>query len=258
MTTNADAGVSTDDLVLGLDGCPAGWIAVAWSLSSYTASRAAAPRSFLLRTLGDIQTLGFTPRVVAIDIPIGLPDHLDGAGRGCDVAARAVLGPRRSSVFAVPARAAVYAETYPEACAAAFAHSTPPRKVSKQCFFLFPKIREADAYLARHGKSALIECHPEVAFRALNGGEPLAEGKKIKGRINEAGMEVRRSLLENAGFPAAFLRELPYLRREVGMDDLLDACVCAWTAARIARGVADRFPADGGVDDRGVPMTIHA
>ncbi|MEO0619118.1 MAG: DUF429 domain-containing protein [Pseudomonadota bacterium] len=239
--------------IAGLDGAPGGWIAVLHPLEQPDAAR-----SILLRSLEELGALEEKPAVVAIDIPIGLPDHAGPGGRGCDVAARAVLGARQSSIFTVPARAAVMTEDYRAACEVAAAHSTPSRKVSKQCFFLFPKIREADAYLARHGLDALHECHPEVAFWAMNGCEALSEAKKVKSRPSEPGLELRRRLLEREGYTRAFLENLPYLRKDVAPDDLLDACAAAWTAVRIARGEALRFPTGGGVDDRGVPMVISA
>ena len=51
--------------------------------------------------------------LVLIDIPIGLPKK---ESRLCDRLAREKLGPRRSSVFTVPCRDAVYAKNYKEAC----------------------------------------------------------------------------------------------------------------------------------------------
>ncbi len=47
-------------------------------------------------------------------------------------------------MFAVPARAAVAQSDYRQACDVALALSDPPRKISKQTFNIFPKIREVD------------------------------------------------------------------------------------------------------------------
>ena len=52
--------------------------------------------------------------LLLVDIPIGLPET--GAERACDLMARRLLGPRKSSVFPVPVRQAVHAPTYQEAC----------------------------------------------------------------------------------------------------------------------------------------------
>ncbi len=105
-------------------------------------------------------------------MPIGLPERVGLGGRGAERAVRSFLGPRQSSVFSVPARAAVYAPDYPSACEAARAHSDPPRAVSKQCFHLFPKIREIDGLLRAEPalRGRIFESHPEVAFAVLAGG----------------------------------------------------------------------------------------
>ena len=72
------------------------------------------------------------PDIVAVDMPIGLPERVQGSGRGPEQLVRPLLGARQSSVFAIPARCAVEAADYAEACARALAASDPPRKVSKQ------------------------------------------------------------------------------------------------------------------------------
>ena len=87
------------------------------------------------------------PAVVAVDMPIGLPERVGAGGRAAENAVRPLLGARQSSVFSVPSRAAIYAADYREACRIAQATSEPPRKVSKQLFNIAPKIREVDEAL---------------------------------------------------------------------------------------------------------------
>lgn len=70
------------------------------------------------------------PMIVAVDIPIGLPDHIDPGGRGLERVIRPLLGARQSSVFSMPPRAAIYASDFGAACVAALVASNPPRKVS--------------------------------------------------------------------------------------------------------------------------------
>ena len=143
------------------------------------------------------------------------------------------------------------------ACATAFATSDPPRKVSKQCFNLFPKIREIDALMNPQLQTRVHETHPEVAFWALNGERPLDEPKKVKSRPHEPGQALRRGLLAAAGYDPEFLRDTSAFRaREAGPDDLLDAAVCAWSAARIANGHGRRFPAAPSLDAKGLRMEI--
>ncbi|MBU3731759.1 MAG: DUF429 domain-containing protein [Beijerinckiaceae bacterium] len=236
--------------VIGIDGCPTGWVATLRALDGGPAER---------RVVKDLAPLLDLPAIaaMAIDMPIGLPDQIGPDGRGPEKALRPWLGARQSSVFSVPARAAVYAEDYAEANRLSLAHSEPPRKVSKQCFFLFPKIRALDGLLRAqpHGATLVHECHPEGAFMAMNGMKPLMHPKKVKGRVYPEGMNERQKLLiEVAGFDPAFLSEAP---RGTGLDDCLDSAACAWSAARIARGEAVAFPADFERDSYGLPMVIR-
>lgn len=238
--------------VAGVDGSPGGWVIVSRPVD--------APGQAIVRvaaTFSEILALQPTHAVIAIDIPIGLPARAGIGGRLADIEARSRLGDRQSSVFAVPARAAVMAPDYRTACALAAAHSDPPRKVSKQTFNLFPKIREVDALMTPGLQARVAECHPELAFWALNAEQPLGEPKKVKSRPYEAGLALRRALLEATGYDAGLLRDVAPLKPvRGGADDLLDAVACSWTAARIALGRAHRFPADPSVDARGLRMEI--
>ncbi len=236
--------------VIGIDGCPAGWIATLRPLEGGAAER---------RLVADLASLLALPDLaaIAIDMPIGLPDRIGPDGRGPEKALRPWLGARQSSVFSVPARPAVYAADYAEANRLSLASSEPPRKVSKQCFFLFPKMRALDGLLRAHpGRAGLVhECHPEGAFMAMNGMKPLAHPKKVKGRVHGPGMDERLHLLMAvAGFDPAFLRDPP---RGSGLDDCLDSAACAWSAARIARGEAVAFPSRFERDSCGLPIVIR-
>src|SRR5918992_2029627 len=128
--------------VAGVDGCRAGWLAVVRPVASPLGAQAR-----LIPTFAEVLNLPEAPRIIAIDIPIGLPEVATVGGRGADIAARARLGARRSAVFVVPARAAVMETDYRAACAVAVATSDPSRKVSKQAFNLFPKMRDVDALM---------------------------------------------------------------------------------------------------------------
>lgn len=238
-------------IVAGVDGCPAGWIAVLRDPSTGVGDARVVARLEDLFTLAD-------PAFVAVDMPIGLPDRVGIGGRPAERAVRGILGPRQSSVFSVPSRAAVVADGYPAACAAARETSDPPRSVSKQCFHLFPKIREIDELLARRADLAarLFESHPEVAFAVLNGGRPMRLPKKVKGRNNPPGLEERRAFLAGYGFAPDFLAARP--PRGAAPDDLLDACVCALVAERLAAGIAVPHPADDIRDSRGLRIAIWA
>ena len=239
--------------VAGVDGCRAGWLVVLRDIDGD-----AAPNARIVPTFAGVLALPEAPLVIAIDIPIGLPDRSGIGGRPADIAARSKLGARQSCVFAVPARAAVMETDYRTACAAAFAHSDPPRKVSKQTFNLFSKMREVDALMSPALQSRIFECHPETAFWAMNAEKPLDQPKKVKSRPHALGLALRRDLLAAAGFPRNFLGETTFRSAHAGPDDFLDACACAWTAIRILQGQAICFPGNPPLDGRGLRQEIRA
>ena len=239
--------------VAGVDGCRAGWLVVVRPLDGI-----GRPAVRIVATFAEVLALPEAPSLIAVDIPIGLPERSGIGGRAADIGARAKLGARQSSVFAVPARAAVMETDYGRACAVALLHSEPPRKVSKQTFNLFAKIREVDRLMTPALQARVVECHPETAFWAMNGAAPLALPKKVKSRPNAPGLALRRRLLAGAGWPMDFLATMPFRTADAGPDDLLDACGCAWTALRVLNGAALRFPAAPPLDARGLRQEIWA
>jgi predicted RNase H-like nuclease len=201
-------------------------------------------------------------------MPIGLPDRVGHGGRGPERLVRENLGQRQSSVFSIPSRAAVFAEAEPfttvdawyaahrRASAVARATSEPPRAISIQAFGIFSKIRELDELLrARPGLSErVIESHPEAAFWRLNGEAEMRLPKRIRSRVNPAGMEERKALLASCGLGRDFLDAPP--PRGAAEDDLLDAAAVLLVAQRHARGLAVPFPDPPGRDAHGLPVAI--
>ncbi len=238
--------------VAGADGCPPGWAVV---LKDIAGRRD--PQVLVCRDMAEVLRRPELPGLIGVDMPIGLPDVVGPGGRRPEAEIRPRLGDRQSSVFAIPARAAVYADSYADACQRSLETSDPPRKISKQAYYLFPKIRELDGLIRDDPGLAMIlrETHPEAAFMTMNGGEPLDQPKKVKSVVHEPGMALRKRLLmEVADFGEDFLSRKP--PKGVGMDDFLDACACAWVAQRIAQGAAQSFPARPERDANGIPMAI--
>jgi predicted RNase H-like nuclease len=233
--------------IAGADGCRAGWI-VAVSRTDLTAMAVS-----VVATFADVVQLA---DLIAVDMPIGLPERIGPDGRGPEKAVRPLLGDRQSSVFSVPARSAIYARDYGEACRLAFETSDPPRKVSKQLFHIAPKIREVDQVLrADKGVAARVfEAHPEVAFWRMNGEQALTEPKKLKGTPFPPGLALRRGLLIGADLPAPFVEAAP--PRGAAADDLLDALANLTVAARLAAGTGRPFPPAFRHDAHGLPMAI--
>lgn len=249
--------------IAGVDGCKTGWVAV-------TLRRGEQPVAKVCSTLAQVLDGLADDAVVAIDMPIGLPDFTHHGGRGPETLVRRLLGPRQSSVFSIPSRSAVFAtdeqfttverwyEMHRIASDAARKTSDPPRGVSIQAFGIFSKIRELDRLLrARPGLCLrVIESHPEVAFWRLNGEQAMALPKKVKGSVNPAGMEERKALLAAKGISRAFLDMPP--PRGSAEDDFLDAAAVLTVAARFARGEAKPFPDPPARDAFGIPVAIWA
>ena len=172
---------------------------------------------------------------MAVDAPIGLVER---GARACDVAARAVLGPRRSSVFPAPLRPLLGAASYAEA--SRLRRAIEGKGLSRQTWAIVPKIVELDALLRaqrRPRAPSLREVHPEVSFLKLNRDRPLAASKrKPEGRAERlallrgwCGDAIDRALAERRALACA-------------ADDVLDAFAALWTAERIARGAAISLP----------------
>jgi predicted RNase H-like nuclease len=236
-------------VVRGVDGCKAGWIAV-----TLGAQGAIEPSVTVTPRFADL-IVG--PEVVAVDMPIGLPDRTGRGGRGPETHVRPHLGERQSSVFSMPSRSAIRELDYGDACRTALATSDPPRKVSKQAFNLFPKIREIDALMRADPSLCrrVFEVHPELAFWRLNGERPVPVAKKVKSAVHGPGLAVRRQILMAQGFPAAFLEAVP---RGAGADDLLDAAANALIARRLSAGIARPFPDPPLSDAFGLTVAIWA
>jgi len=222
--------------VLGVDGCRGGWLVARTDVADHVAVTWSWFRSIreIAITLAD---------AVAIDIPIGLP----GSGRrACDVAARAMVGPRRSSVFPAPMRCVLGATTYADARALLAARGGP--SMSAQAFGIVRAVADVDAVMAPALEDRVIEAHPEGVFAALAGAMPPKRSVE--------GAAARTSALQSAYGErldvAALVSERP---RIAGVDDALDALACAWTAELWLSGETVSL-GDGSRDERGLLMRI--
>ena len=251
---------AADTPVAGVDGCKGGWVAVARLPGHMPAASVNPSFEDLLASLP-----GET--IIAVDMPIGLPERTGQGGRGPEQLVRRHLGPRQSSVFSIPSRAAVYAETaaftdldqwyaaHRRASAVARATSEPPRAISIQAFAIFPKIREVDLALRRRPDLAgrVIESHPEAALWRLNGERAMALPKKIKGAVNRPGIEERQRLLVGLGVDPGLFAAVP---PGAAADDLTDAAALLFVAERHATGLSIPFPDPSLKDASGLPIAI--
>jgi predicted RNase H-like nuclease len=269
--------------VIGIDACPGGWVAIELADGAFAGASFAAE-------LGPLVTAS-RAAVIGVDMPLGL---LTEGWRAADHAARAVLGPRRASVFLVPPRA-VWA--LPDFTAAnAQCRALTGNGLTQQAWGLRHKLLEADALRARL-PGRLYEVHPEVAFAAMAaqprtdpardwlamvaaggvtadllpadlvaagarpGGTPAAGAPApthlplAYAKTTWAGAARRRALLWSAGI---VLPDDLGPASVVPPVDVLDAAAVAWTAHRIVTGQARCLPDGTGtqLDERGEPIGI--
>ena len=226
--------------VTGVDACRGGWVAVSLPVSPTE------PGPAVTVTVGGGLAALLAPEqhvagaiVVGIDMPLGL---LETGWREADRAARGLLGPRRSSVFAIPPRD-VWAQTSYQAANQRCRELTG-QGFSIQAWGLRAKLLEANEYRETCGHP-LYEVHPELAFGAL-AGAPLAASKHTG-----AGRDLRRGLLARAGI------EIPGGHPATLLGDILDAAAVAWSARRIAASQAVTIPSVPQRDGQGREISIR-
>lgn len=204
---------------VGIDSCRAGWVVAAIDESGKVTGGLYPDVSSVCGAFGDAAS-------VLIDIPIGLPRDRP---RDCDIEARRLLAPRRSSsVFPVPCRGAVYAPDYRSACE--LNRRLIGKAITKQTWNICPKIREVDTYLRTRSASVppLRESHPELCFWSLADRTPMRHSK----RTDEGYAERLALLVERTPSAPELVRRLlaRHRRAELARDDVVDALVLAVSA----------------------------
>jgi predicted RNase H-like nuclease len=229
--------------VLGVDGCSGGWIAASRDPHGLiTCTR--------VDTIAQLMNGPERPRVIAVDVPIGLVEI---GARQCDVEARRLLGVRRNSVFPAPIRPILTAKSYLDALN--IGNRVEGKGLSKQAWAIVPKIVEVDGLLRADPKRQEIvrEVHPEVCFYHLNGKRPMSMPKRTA-----QGHSDRITLLRQWG--GSFIDAVVATRRDLRCqpDDIVDAMVALWTAERVERGIAISIPTTPPLDMDGLRMELMA
>ena len=228
----------------GVDGCRKGWVVAACSFG----------RANKLK-LDDLCTVERFDRLVeklaglnliCVDIPIGLNKA---GGRECDRLARKILGaPRASSVFESPVRAVLTAGDYGSANSINRAMSN--KGLSRQSFNILARIREVDELITPTLQKRIREIHPEISFWAINNQRPMRFWKKtVEGQRQRH--RLLKRVFERLDNPEGLAQKL-----SIGIDDVLDSLVAAWTAGQVLKGKFYTLPAKPNLDSNGLRMEI--
>ncbi|MCU1372281.1 MAG: hypothetical protein JWO77_3475 [Ilumatobacteraceae bacterium] len=208
---------------LGVDAAGrAGWVGVVVDDHGFAGAHVAPTLAELIAAADATGVVG----AIGVDIPIGL---VDGPKRTADVAARAFVGPRRSSVFPAPHPAVVHLDDYDEVNRTL--RSMGLDAISRQGFGLFARVREAAAVAA---DPRVVEAFPEASFRAM-GDSLVASSKKT---WNGAADRIARLA---GATPSIVIPAAIGLAGEVPVDDVFDAAAAGWSAWRHAHGAAFRL-----------------
>lgn len=188
--------------------------------------------------------------LILADVPIGLPE---GGVRDCDMRAKGILGRYNSRVFLTPPRGVFDSESYE--AANPLCRALSDRGLMKQMWMIMPGIREVDATMRAAGavRSVVRECHPEICFWGLSGEIIAANKKTDDGAAARLGVLSRfvdgvETIVEQA------MAKFP--RSKVARDDVIDALVCAVTAAGVWDGSLRTLPEEPERDGFGLAMEM--
>ena len=233
--------LATTGMYIGVDGCKGGWIASVYDRGSFEIKK--------YFSIEELVEANKNYNELLIDMVIGLQSNKDEVRP--DNAARALIPGRTSTIFAVPARQAVYADTRKqirEANKNALGKDLPAQAIA-----IIPKMRELDEFLQENPthKNRLKESHPEVCFSRLNGSVVMS--RKADGE----------GITERVGIIKQYMPEITeeYIYQEAkrfkcNADDIVDSIVLCITANLTAQGKTDVIPETVQEDVTGLKMQM--
>jgi predicted RNase H-like nuclease len=190
----------------GIDGCRGGWCVIHEESKGLNCT--------VISSLDQLDPTNL--KRCLIDMPIGLHPK-----RHIDNDLRNLLRPHKHhSVFSVPVRKAVYANSYEHAKLENLKEID--KSISIQSWNICPKIKSLDIFLGETpNNSRFVEAHPELCFYTLNNKEHLNFKKSEK----EGQTERLNILLQyEARAAKCFLNAMQtYRRSDLKADDILDA-----------------------------------
>lgn len=239
---------------VGVDGCSAGWFAVFLTAENEKSCKWRVELFPKFTFIIDFLKKEYEPKnfLLLIDIPIGL--KAGGSGeRLSDFGARRILKTRKSSIFPVPCREAVYAESYEKACKINL--ELAGKSISKQAWNIVPKIREVDSYLIENEilRENVKEVAPEICFQEFSSSSLEFSKKSPDGfferiKILRTVYQLTDEIVETA--------LSKYRRKEVAKDDILDALAAAITAKMGDENGFEYVPSNHETDSNGLKIQM--
>lgn len=235
--------IDRESLCVGVDGCNGGWIAAVIDQGELRIEK--------YRDIGELTSKYISFDNMLIDMVIGLPSNIEQYERRPDSAARRLIAPRTSTIFAVPSRQAVYENS--EAAQIKANKLALGKGLSKQTMALIPKMREVDEFLFKNEKykNVIKESHPEVCFARLNKAVVMSRKAEFEG------------LAERVNILSQFLPDLTCQfitdkakELKCKADDIADAICLAIAANFDLQGKSKAIPQVVSLDDNGLRMQM--
>lgn len=235
------ADLNMTGMYIGIDGCRGGWITAVYDGKQICIEKFASISAILSKY--------HTFDEMLIDMSIGLPSTP--ADVRPDAAARKIVSPRTSTIFAVPSRQAVYEVT--EKLQMEANKRALGKGLSKQTMAIIPKIRELDQYLVQHREYANVikESHPEVCFARLNGAVVMSKKSKADG-LSER-IDILNKHLSN--LDKQFIVDTAHTLK-CNADDIVDAIVLAVTGCLNAQNKCEVIPKHVQKDEKNLKMQM--
>lgn len=230
-------------LLAGVVPCPDGWLVAAGKLVGIQVfpeePRVAATFREVLDNIPEFV-------VIAVTLPVGLPDQPRRGGRTADAAARDLLGfPHAGAIGSTPTRKSLACRSYDEARAA------NGGLLDVVTWQQFKKIREIDAEMQPYLQRKVYEVRPELSFLQLNDDVAMKHTKDSK-----AGQAERQELLRRRMPGSERVLDFEGLPESVRLAHRTDACGALWTARRVAAKAITRLPENPEWDENGLRMQI--
>lgn len=203
--------------IIGLDGCVSGWAIASKNIKSDLIE------FHLISQLDQLNDMFKQPYLIAIDMPV----HLINLFRSVDQKARVILGKRASTVFNAPSINALKENNFQTASLINF--ELTGKKLSKQSFNLFNKIREVQNFKNSNPAIRIYESHPELAFMKLNENHVVLEKKKTtEGKIKR--IKLLQSIFDSFDFENLRAK---FNKNMIKNDDILDSFAMLYVALKI-------------------------